>query len=44
VVADEKEKNSRPICLYTSTDPKMKSNMALLVGLHAVSYSTLSRC
>jgi hypothetical protein len=42
MIADEKEKKGRPICLYTSTDPKMKSNMALLVGLYAVSYSSLS--
>jgi cell division cycle 14 len=41
-LADVQEKNGKPICLYTSTDPKMKSNMALLVGLYAVSCSTLS--
>ena len=38
--ADEKEKNGNPICLYSSTDPKAKSNMALMICLYCVSWIT----
>ena len=36
-MADQQDKPGMPVCLYTATDAKSKSNMALMVCLYNVS-------